>query len=79
MIIPLQQLNSDVLDNIIESFVLREGTDYGFEEISLDDKKQQVKDKLLCGEWVIVYSELHETVNIMERHLFEQGEQPSSD
>ena len=29
MIIPWQDISPDALDNLIESFVLREGTDYG--------------------------------------------------
>lgn len=32
MIIPWQQLTADTLNNLIESFVLREGTDYGKDE-----------------------------------------------
>jgi len=48
--------------------VLREGTDYGAEEISLADKVAHVQQRLQQGEAVIVFSELHETVNIMPRH-----------
>nr|BFF12571.1 hypothetical protein GCM10025699_38740 [Microbacterium flavescens] len=38
MIIPWQDLDPETLDNLIESFVLREGTDYGEHERSLADK-----------------------------------------
>ncbi|MDU3718311.1 MAG: YheU family protein, partial [Klebsiella michiganensis] len=38
MIIPWQDLDPETLDNLIESFVLREGTDYGEHERSLTDK-----------------------------------------
>ena len=70
MIIPWQDLDPETLDNLIESFVLREGTDYGEHEHSLADKVADVKQQLKTGEAVLVWSELHETVNIMPRKMF---------
>ena len=64
MIIPWQNLDSQTLDNIIESFVLREGTDYGLQEKSLQEKVTQVKSQLLDGTVAIFWSELHQTVDI---------------
>ncbi|WP_371187097.1 YheU family protein [Thalassotalea maritima] len=71
MIIPISAISVEALDNIIESFVLREGTDYGDQEISLVAKKQQILQQLQQGELVLVYSELYETVNIMLRQQFD--------
>lgn len=70
MMIPWQDISPDALDNLIESFVLREGTDYGEHERSLVDKVSDVKQQLKSGEAVLVWSELHETVNIMPRKQF---------
>ena len=70
MIIPWQDLSPDTLDNLIESFVLREGTDYGEHERSLEQKVNDVKRQLKSGDVVLVWSELHETVNIMPRNGF---------
>lgn len=70
MIIPWQDLSPDTLDNLIESFVLREGTDYGEHERSLEQKVNDVKRQLKSGDVVLVWSELHETVNIMPRNEF---------
>lgn len=70
MIIPWQELAPETLDSLIESFVLREGTDYGEYERSLVDKVSDVKQQLKSGEAVLVWSELHETVNIMPRKQF---------
>ncbi|WLS79295.1 YheU family protein [Erwinia pyri] len=67
MIIPWKELDNDTLDNLIESFVLREGTDYGEQERSLEQKVKDVRRQLTSGEAVLVWSELHETVNIMPR------------
>lgn len=65
MKIPWQQVDAATLENLIEMFVLREGTDYGEEERSLADKVADVKRQLEQGQAVLVWSELHETVNIM--------------
>ena len=67
MLIPWQDIESETLTNLIEHFVLREGTDYGQEEVSLADKVAAVQRQLQRGEAVIVFSELHETINIMPR------------
>lgn len=45
MNIPWQQIAPETLDNLIREFVLREGTDYGTHEVSLDTKVEQVKNK----------------------------------
>ena len=70
MFIPWQDLAPETLDNLMESFVLREGTDYGEHERSLEQKVNDVKRQLKSGDVVLVWSELHETVNIMPRNAF---------
>lgn len=64
MIIPWQEIASDTLQNLLSEFVLREGTDYGDAECTLDDKIDQVKQQLIRGDAHIVYSELHESIDI---------------
>ena len=65
MIIPFTDLSTETLDNLIEQFVLQEGTEYGEHDVSLAEKVIQVKQQLKVGEALIVYSELHESVNIV--------------
>ena len=72
MIIPIQELSADVLYSVAESYVLREGTDYGAEEVPLDTKVQQVIAKLRSGEAVLVYSELYESVNIVDAQEYQE-------
>ena len=67
MIIPAHELSDEVLVAIIEEFVLREGTEYGIEDVSLEDKIAQVKHQLARGDIVLVYSELYQTVNIVPK------------
>ena len=70
MIIPRQDIAPETLENLIREFVLREGTDYGSVEVSLQSKIDQVKSQLEKGEAVIVFSELHETVDIQLKAKF---------
>ncbi|MFC3033351.1 YheU family protein [Pseudoalteromonas fenneropenaei] len=70
MLIPFQQLEASTLDNLIEQFILREGTDYGEYEVPLSTKIAQIKTQLKSGEAVIVYSELNESVDIISKQQF---------
>jgi len=72
MQIPIDELEAETLTNIIEHFVLREGSDYGAEEYCFADKVQQVREQLERGEAVLTYSELHESVNIVSAKKFAQ-------
>jgi uncharacterized protein YheU (UPF0270 family) len=70
MIIPYQSVSSETLNAIIEAFVLTEGTEYGEHDVSLEDKIAQVKQQLIQESVVLVYSELHQTVNILSAEQF---------
>ncbi|MCJ8293040.1 MAG: YheU family protein [Colwellia sp.] len=73
MIIPLEQLSNETLAAIIEDFILREGTEYGAEDITKQAKIDQVKKQLQQGSALLVYSELHESVNILPSDQFKAG------
>jgi uncharacterized protein YheU (UPF0270 family) len=47
--IPYSELSPDVLQRLIESFVLREGTDYGERPFTLDEKVAHVIGELRHG------------------------------
>ena len=70
MIIPWKDVSNEALEGIIEEFIMREGTDYGEVEVSFNDKKDQLLQQLKSGEVVLVFSELHETVNLMPAKTF---------
>jgi uncharacterized protein YheU (UPF0270 family) len=65
MLIPYQELNSDTLDALIAAFVLREGTDYGDSELSLEQKVAMVRTQIQRGTVVICYSEQEESVDLL--------------
>ncbi|WP_159566983.1 YheU family protein [Budvicia diplopodorum] len=79
MIIPWSDVAPETLDSIIESFVLREGTDYGEHEKSLSQKVDDVKRQLKNGDIVLVWSELHETINIMPKGQFNDGDEEQTE
>jgi uncharacterized protein YheU (UPF0270 family) len=70
MIIPIEQLSTDTLMSIIEDYILREGTDYGAIDASKEAKVTQILQQLKSGSAVLVYSELHESVNILPADQF---------
>ncbi|HDL5788273.1 TPA: YheU family protein, partial [Mannheimia haemolytica] len=67
MIIPWQELEESTLHNILDSFILREGTDYGERELSLAEKRERLLTQLKADKVVIVWSELHESLDIKDK------------
>jgi hypothetical protein len=67
MIIPHQQLSADALQGLIEEFITREGTDYGWEETSLASKVAQVRRQIEAGDVVIVFDMASESVSLLPR------------
>ena len=63
--IPAGLLSPDALTAVLESFVLREGTDYGERELSFEEKVQQLREAVERGEARIVFDPESETVTIM--------------
>ena len=64
MKIPLTSLSEQALRSIIESFVLREGTDYGYGEHDLDAKCAAVLRQLEAGEAEIDFDPATETTDV---------------
>jgi uncharacterized protein YheU (UPF0270 family) len=67
IVVPHTELAADLLRAVIESFVLREGTDYGEKEYSLDEKVARVTRQLERGEAQIVFDPDTESVDIAVR------------
>ena len=63
--VPYTELTADLLHAVVESYVLREGTDYGEKEFSLEDKVAHVISQLKRGEARIVFDPESETVSIV--------------
>jgi uncharacterized protein YheU (UPF0270 family) len=65
--VPHAQLSPEALRGVIESYVLREGTDYGAREYTLDEKVQHVMLQLQRGDAMIVFEPHTDTVQILAR------------
>ena len=63
--VPPNDLEPDTLRAVVESFVLREGTDYGAHETSLEAKVAQVLMQLRRGEAHITFDPATESVNVV--------------
>ena len=65
--VPHTQLTPEALIGVIESFVLREGTDYGERDVSFETKVMQVRRQLERREAQIVFDPGTESIDIVVR------------
>ena len=63
--IPHAELSTEALLGVIESFVLREGTDYGAITYTLAEKVERVRNQLEHGDAVLVYDPNTRTIDII--------------
>jgi uncharacterized protein YheU (UPF0270 family) len=75
MLIPYQSLDNETLHNLIESFALREGTDYGEAEVSLTSKSNKILEQIQNGNVLILYSEHTESVTLISKQQFDEQTQ----
>jgi len=66
VIVPWQDIPADTLENLIEEFVSRDGTDYGEREIPLSTRVDQVRSLLNKRKAVIWFDEATETISIFD-------------
>ena len=67
VVVPYTELPPETLTAVIESFVLREGTDYGERDVAFDTKVMQVRRQLERREAEIVFDPDTESVGIVVR------------
>ena len=63
--IPHTDLSADALRGVVESFVNREGTDYGGRERTLDEKVADVMRQLEDGTATILFDPESESIGIV--------------
>lgn len=64
--VPMEALDDVILMRIIEEFVLREGTDYGANEVALETKKAQVLKSLQSQDVKIFFDPESQSVNLVK-------------
>ena len=65
--IPPELLSPEALRGVLEDFVLREGTDYGLRDWSLDEKVAQVALQLQRGEVSLMFDPETQSVTLVTR------------
>ena len=70
--IPIDRLSGEILNAIIEEFILREGTDYGAQEAGMDNKVAQVHRQLARGDVLITFDPSTENCTLLTRHQFQR-------
>jgi uncharacterized protein YheU (UPF0270 family) len=70
--VPLQRLQADVLQALLEEYATRDGTDYGERESTLEDKVQRLKEQLQAGDLQLLYDVGSEHWDLVPRAQAEQ-------
>lgn len=60
-------LSEEALENLMIDIITRQSTDYGEYETEIQVKIKQLKQKLLSGDAIIVYSSAEEACNIIRK------------
>jgi len=63
--VPYRELSPEALRGVVESFVLREGTEYGARDFTLEEKLAHVYRQLERNEAQIVFDPATETIHII--------------
>jgi uncharacterized protein YheU (UPF0270 family) len=63
--IPMDLVSDEALVGIIDNYIQREGTDYGAHEISLERKRDQIRNQLQRGQIVIAFDPGTESVTLL--------------
>lgn len=67
VVVPLEKLSDTALVGLIDEFILREGTDYGHSEPSLDEKRSRVRKQLNAGETLVVFDLDEQSASLIRR------------
>ena len=65
--VPASTLSAEALQGVIDDFILREGTDYGPTEYSLEAKRSAIRRQLESGAAEIWFEPVSETVTLRLR------------
>lgn len=67
VIVPYEKLSEEALVGLIDEFILREGTDYGRSEYTLEEKHQHVRKQILSGKAVVVFDLKEESASLIRK------------
>jgi len=67
VIVPYEKLSEEALIGLIDEFILREGTDYGKHEYTLEEKHEHVRKQIFSGKAVVVFDLQEESASLIRR------------
>ena len=67
IIVPFEKLSDQALEGLIDEFVLREGTDYGKNEYTLEQKHEQIKKQLTAKQILVVFDSVEQSCSITRK------------
>lgn len=65
--VPVERLSREALLGLVDDFILREGTDYGHEEATIDAKRADVMRQIERGDVVVVFDPALESATLLKR------------
>ncbi len=63
----ITDLSHGAVEALLAEFITREGTDYGIEERTFQDKMESLRLQLKCGDVVIVFDPELQSANIVPK------------
>lgn len=78
VVVPWRELDPATLTALIESFVLREGTDYGAMESQFASKIEQVRRQLEAGTVLIAFDPVEDSVTLLTQNELRRRSSPAS-
>ena len=73
MIIPYDQLSQEALLGVLDDFILREGTDYGLQEVPHHQKQERLMGQLKEGKVVVVFDPEDQSITIKDKEELLKG------
>ena len=67
IVIPKEKLSQQAIDGLVEEFILREGTEYGQKEYSLEEKKKHILNQLKSNHIVILFDPQIENTTLLTK------------
>ena len=67
MIIDSTELSAQALLGVVDNFILREGTDYGTQEMSYEKKREALLRKIRSGDAFIAFDSETQSVTIVSK------------
>lgn len=66
VLVPWSELSDAALSGLVDTYINRDGTDYGAVELSLEEKRLQALKALKNGSVSIVYDAASESVTLLD-------------